>query len=108
MSKCDVCGKEAEVFVACSSCGAISFAYCAECLNGGREPYDALVGMGLTSNMINKSYKEEILLPSLRFYGKTIEEFDADVEQAEQEYYDWLQHQDDGVVYESEMENFEE
>lgn len=106
MEKCDVCGKEAETFVACSSCGAISFAYCAECLSAYREPYDALVGMGLTSDIINKSYKEQILLPSLKFHGKTIEEFDADVEKADAEYYDWLQHQDECVELESEMEQF--
>ena len=82
MSKCDVCGKETNTVVCCSSCGAISFAYCEECLNVGREPYDALVGMGLTSDCINKTYKEQILLPSLKFFGKTIEQFDADVEQA--------------------------
>jgi len=93
MGKCDVCGKEAETFVACSSCGAISFAYCAECLNAYREPYDALVGMGLTSDVINKSYKEQVLLPSLRFHGKTIEEFDADVEKADEEYCNWLKTQ---------------
>lgn len=107
MSKCDVCGKESEIFVACSSCGAISFAYCAECLNNGLEPYSALVGMGLTSDMINKSYKEQILMPSLRFHGKTIEEFDADVIKMDDDYYDWLQHQDECVELESEMENFE-
>lgn len=107
MGKCNVCGKEAETFVVCSSCGAISFAYCAECLNGGREPYDALVGMGLTSDMINKPYKEQILLPSLRFHGKTIGEFNADVIKMDEEYYDWLQHQDECVELESEMENFE-
>ena len=104
MGKCDVCGKEAETVVCCSSCGAISFAYCQECLNSGREPYDALVGMGLTSDMINKSYKQQILLPSLQFFGKTIEEFDADVEKADAEYYDWLQCQDDAVALEAEME----
>ena len=41
--KCAVCGKEGEVFVACSTCGAISFAYCEDCLNIGAEPYGALV-----------------------------------------------------------------
>lgn len=107
MGKCDVCGREAETVVCCSSCGAISFAYCQECLHSGREPYNALVGMGLTSDCINKTYKQQILLPSLRFFGKTIEEFNADVEKMDQKYYDWLQHQDDGVAYESEMENFE-
>jgi hypothetical protein len=106
MSKCDVCGKEAETVVACSSCGAVSFAYCTECLNGGREPYDALVGMGLIYDCINKSYREQILLPSLRFHGKTIAEFNADVEKMDAEYYDWLQRQDECVALESEMEQF--
>ncbi len=104
MGKCDVCGKEAETFVACSSCGAVSFAYCQECLNQGREPYDALVGMGLTSDIINKTYKQQILLPSLEFYGKTLEEFDADVEKMDADYYDWLQHQDEAVLPEAEIE----
>ena len=104
MGKCDVCGKEAETFVASSSCGAVSFSYCHECLSLGREPYDALVGMGLPSYCLNKTYKQKILLPSLRFFGKTIEEFDADIEKMDQEYYDWLQHQDEAVQLEAEME----
>jgi hypothetical protein len=107
MGKCDVCGKESETFVVCSSCGGISFAYCAECLNGGREPYDALVGMGLPYDCINKTYREKVLLPSLKFHGKTIEEFNADVEKAEQEYHDWLQHQDECVDFESEAAQFD-
>ena len=104
MGKCDVCGKEAEVFVISSSCGAISFAYCRECLLACREPYDALVGMGLISDCMNKTYKEQILLPSLKFHGKTLAEFDADVRQLDNDYYDWLQHQDDCVQYECEIE----
>lgn len=107
MGKCDVCGKEAETFVACSSCGAISFAYCTECLNAYREPYNALVGMGLTSDCMNKTYKQQVLIPSLKFHGKTLEEFDADVIKMDEDYYDWLQRQDECVELESEMENFE-
>lgn len=106
MGKCDVCGKEAETVVCCSSCGAVSYAYCQECLNAGREPYDALVGMGLIYGCINKSYRKQILLPSLRFFGKTIEEFNADVEKMDQEYYDWFQHQDECVELESGVEDF--
>ena len=105
MGKCDVCGKEAETVVCCSSCGAISFAYCQECLNTGREPYNALVGMGLPSDCINKTYKQQILLPSLRFFGKTIEEFDTDVKKMDDEYYEWLQHQDEAVELEAEIED---
>ena len=103
MGKCDVCGKEAETFVACSSCGAISFAYCGECLNAYREPYNALVGMGLTSDCFNKTYMQKVLLPSLKFHGKTIEEFDADVIKNDDDYYDWLQHQDECIEYEVEV-----
>lgn len=104
MGKCDVCGKETETVVCCSSCGAISFAYCQECLNSGREPYDALVGMGLYYDDINKTYKQQVLLPSLRFFDKTIEEFNADVEKMDAEYYDWLQRQDECVQLEAEIE----
>lgn len=107
MGKCDVCGKETETFVVCSSCGGISFAYCAECLRAYREPYNALVGMGLTSDFMNQTYKQKVLIPSLKFHGKTIEEFNADVKKADEEYYNWLQHQDECVAYESEMEQFE-
>lgn len=84
MNKCDVCGKEGEVFVACSSCGASSYSYCAECLDAYREPYAALVGMGMTSDCVNKVYKQQVLLPSLKFFGKTIEEFDADVKKIDE------------------------
>lgn len=79
MSKCDVCGKETNTTVCSSTCGAISFAYCDECLRNGIEPYDALVGMGLYYDDINNTYKQQILDPSLRFYNKTKEQFNADV-----------------------------
>jgi hypothetical protein len=106
--KCDVCGKEAETFVVCSSCGAISFAYCSECLRDGLEPYDALVGMGLYSDEIVEIFKQQILLPSLKFHGKTLAEFDADVKRLDEEYYDWLQRQDECVAQECETEAFGE
>lgn len=93
MGKCEVCGKEAETTVVCSTCGAISFAYCQSCLNQGIEPYDALVGMGIFSNDMNKTYKTRILLPSLTFHGKTIEEFDADVKKLDDDYDEWVKTQ---------------
>lgn len=86
MNKCDVCGKEVETVVCCSSCGGVSFAYCRECLNAGREPYDALVGMGLPYDCLSKPYRELILLPSLKFFGKTIEEFNADIEKFDEDF----------------------
>ena len=89
MSKCAVCNKDTNTTVCCSSCGGISFAYCDECLQAGREPYDALVGMGLYYDEINKGYQEKILLPSLKFYKKTIDEFNADVQQLDDDYDAW-------------------
>ena len=106
MSKCDVCGKETEVFCACSACGGISFAYCKDCLSAGLEPYDALVGMALYLDEVDEYFKNQVVLPSLKFHGKTIEEFDADVKKAEDEYYEWLQHQDECIEAECEADWF--
>ena len=107
MGKCDVCGKETEVFAACSACGAISFSYCQECMSAGIEPYDALVGMALYVDEFNESFKEQILLPSLKFHGKTMEEFELDVQKMLDGYCDWLQLQDECVEYECESDWFE-
>lgn len=91
MSKCNVCGKETNTTVCCSTCGAISFAYCADCLRAGIEPYDALVGMGLYYADFNKTYKQQILDPSLRFHNKTNEQFDEDVQAQDDDYRAWLE-----------------
>jgi hypothetical protein len=91
--KCDVCGKETKTTVCCSACGAISFAYCDECLHTGREPYSALIGMGLYSRDINETFKHHTLLPSLQFYNKTIEQFDADVKAFDDDYAEYCKEQ---------------
>jgi hypothetical protein len=93
MEKCAVCNKETKTTVCCSSCGGISYAYCDECLQAGREPYDALVGMGLYYDDINKGYQEKILLPSLKFYKKTIDEFNADIKRLDDDYNAWCKEQ---------------
>jgi hypothetical protein len=81
MGICAVCGAETQyIYAVSSTTGGISFNYCDRCLKSGFEPYTALVGMGLFYADINESYRNQILLPSLRFHNKTVEEFDADVE----------------------------
>lgn len=109
MGKCDVCGKETETYVVCSTCGAISFAYCQECLDNGIEPYDALVGMRLYCSDISNKYKNEILFPSLRFHGKTPEEFDADVNKMDDDYAEWVNNYNDdnidGGEFDGKMDN---
>lgn len=98
MNKCDVCGKETKTIVCSSTCGAISFAYCEDCLRNGIEPYDALVGMGLFYADINTNYKKNILDPSLKFHGKTREQFDDDVQAQEEEYLAWLSERENEIA----------
>jgi hypothetical protein len=90
MSSCDVCHKNPSVGVGASTCGAISFAYCKECLSLGAEPYGALVAYLSSAvnkgedckpeaEQIQKGY-QGIIDGSLSVAGKTREEFYADVD----------------------------
>ena len=105
MSQCNVCKKEAKTTVCCSACGAISFAYCNECLEAGFEPYSALVGMGMHYEDISKSFKHAILDPSLKFYKKTVEQFNADVKQLDDDYAEYCRER---AAEEISTEEFEE
>ena len=83
--KCDVCGKESETFVTCSAYGAISYAYCKECLANGREPYNAIVAYiscaGHFPDDINKVYQEDVRR-QLKLHGISEEQFIMDVDNA--------------------------
>jgi len=82
--KCAVCGKEGEVFVASSACGAMSNAYCEECLASGAEPWNDLVFYvslaGHYPDQINEMYRE-IVRDTCKRLHKTEEEFSAAVEE---------------------------
>lgn len=90
IGKCAVCNKETDTVVACSTCGGICFEYCQDCIQSGFEPYSALVGMGLYSNEMSKQYRENILIPSLKFHNKTIEQFDEDVKEEEEAFIQFM------------------
>lgn len=81
--KCQVCGKEADVAVACSTMGASSFAYCEDCASHGYEPYGEMVGYiacaGSWPDDINPAY-QEIVRANLQFHKKTEAEFAHDVD----------------------------
>lgn len=86
--KCDACGKERETFVAASAYGPISFAYCAECLASGREPYGAIVAYiscaGHFPNDINAFYQEDVRR-QLKLHGVSEEQFIKDVDESIEE-----------------------
>lgn len=88
---CNVCSKESEYTVTCcSACGATSYRYCLKCLNAGREPYSALVGMGLYYEQVNEEFKEHILNPSLKFHNKTPQQFNADVKKLDDDFIKYM------------------
>ncbi len=88
--KCDVCGKDGEVFVASSMYGPISFAYCKECLANEREPYDAIVGYiacaGHFPDDINEVYREDVYR-QLKLHGVSEVQFIKDVNDCIEEYW---------------------
>ena len=85
---CEICNNEA-VAVVCSVFGAVSYATCAECAAKGIEPYDNVVGAMLHFDEFGEGYKT-IAENSIKYAGKTIEEFNRDVDELCQSYYDFL------------------
>jgi len=85
---CDVCGEREAVGVACSAMGAVSIAYCAECLRVGREPYALVIGglMGSSSMEDVADWLRPIVEATLEAEGKTQEQLFADIAALEQEY----------------------
>lgn len=59
--------------------------YCLDCLYSGREPYEELVAFGWEFNMFNKTYLKKVVLPTLAFNNKTIEQFNEEVRKKREE-----------------------
>jgi hypothetical protein len=83
---CWICAKEA-LGVACSPLGAISGAYCRECLVEGREPWGVIVGalFGCERGKV-ADWMQPLIDRMVAFYGRTEDELWAEVAQAEREY----------------------
>lgn len=83
--QCSVCGKTGEVFVCCSTCGAMSLAYCKECLDAGAEPWNDLVAYvslaGRYPDDINETYRKIVRDTCMRL-SRTEEEFAAAVDKS--------------------------
>ena len=83
--KCDVCGKDNAKYVAASTYGPESFAYCEECLLKRREPYGAIVNYiasaGHFPDDISIEYQVDVRR-QLKLYGISEEQFIQDVENA--------------------------
>ena len=95
--KCDACGKESETFVAASTYGPISFAYCKECIASGREPYNAIVAYiscaGHFPDDINETYRKDVRR-QLKLHGiseeQLIKDVDLSIEEDEKYFMEYL------------------
>ncbi len=61
--KCDCCGRERESHVCSSALGAVSFAYCSECLTNNAELKNVIIG---TIEMLNGDVASWVL--DLNYY----------------------------------------
>ena len=78
---CCVCGKNSDdVKEYTSTLYNAALPYCFNCITAGYEPYKDLISCGWEFNKFSKSYQQKILLPTLAFYKKSIEQFNEDVE----------------------------
>lgn len=77
---CCVCGKTGNDLVECK-CTLTTKAnnYCLECLNAGRESYEDLLAYGWEFRSFTKAYRQKVLLPTLAFKNKSIEQFNEEV-----------------------------
>jgi hypothetical protein len=93
--KCEVCGKPA-VGVCSSIFGAISCAFCKECLQAGREPYGNLVGglSGIESYKGLADWAKDAIKPTLEFYGKTEEDLFVDIKKNDDDFEEYMRKQE--------------
>jgi len=89
--KCEVCGEPA-LGVCCSSLGAISCAFCEECLVLERQPYEVLLGglSGLDGPEHVAEWVKSIIAATCEFYKKSENEMWDDVRQGDAEYEEYV------------------
>ena len=77
--KCDVCGQENTCQAVKSTCSDRVFNYCINCLRQRYEVYDELVKYGFTYDTFSPKFRSMVVTPTLQYYNKTVEQFNADV-----------------------------
>lgn len=80
LKTCCVCGQQANCYPIKSICSDNMLYFCVNCTRQGYENYDELVNYGFTFDTFSTKFREKIVIPTLRYYNKTKEQFNADVE----------------------------
>ena len=77
--KCAVCEQEAPCYEVSSTCSNKIYPYCVACIRNGYEVYDELVKYGFTYDTFTPKFRSMVVTPTLQYYNKTVEQFNADV-----------------------------
>lgn len=95
---CDVCGTKTNVVVCSSAFGAISHAYCKDCLKNYLEPYGTMVAYissaGLFPDDINEDY-QKLCRHILKELDIPEEKFIKDVKKANDDMIEWAKMYED-------------
>ena len=59
--------------------------YCSNCIFSGLEPYTDLINFGWEFDMFTKSFQQKVIIPTLTKNNKTVQQFNADVENRRKE-----------------------
>jgi hypothetical protein len=85
---CEVCGARQAVGVCCVPGVPYSPAYCRECLDANAHPWGILVGNTMAIGGLSEAaaWWKQTVEDTCRRLGKTLDQFNADVERALNEY----------------------
>ena len=79
MAKCCVCGNEYEDVIEIENLTKEKRTYCQKCLDSGIQPYEDLVNFGWIFELFSKTYRQRVIIPTLQYNGKTVQQFDDEV-----------------------------
>lgn len=79
MPKCDVCKNEYDKVTTLKNLTREERCYCDSCLISGIEPYEDLVNYGWISDLFCETYRKKVLIPTLQYNRKTIQQFNNEV-----------------------------
>ena len=83
---CNVCNRSgSDVTEYKSTLTKENTSYCMDCLCSGREPYEDLVNFGWEFGWFNKTFQQKVILPTLAFNNKTVQQFNEDVRNKREE-----------------------
>ena len=77
---CCVCGQQSNCYQIKSTCSNSVLDYCVNCIRQRYENYEELINYGFTFETFSSKFRDIVVIPTLRYYNKTVEQFNIDVE----------------------------